>query len=272
MRSTTHAAVLIACVALGGCDKLKGAVGKGDDAGAKPSLFGEGVLSFGNDFEGEITATVAKQNDTHPIVFAMKKPRYRVDFTGTSPNPAFGPSGSFLVDPSAKKGWILVPPQKMAMVVDFEQAKAKGGLPGIPGAPKGMPTSAPKEPPKLEKTGREATIAGYHCEVYVVKEGATVKAEVCLADGLTWIDLTDLGAGSPELALAAVATGANRFPLEVKMRDGSGVVMTVTKVDKKKLDDARFTVPPDYRIVDMAAMMGGLLGPKGLPGGNVPPR
>ena len=66
---------------------------------------------------------------------------------------------------------------------------------------------------------------------------------------------------SPTLGLAAVATEANRFPLRVVSYDAKGAEemrMEVVKVEKKKLDDTRFVVPADYRVVDMTQMMNGL--------------
>jgi hypothetical protein len=260
-----------------GCDKLKGALGKGGDAGAPASSSGGGsILSFlGTDFEGEITANVttktkAQRDVPSQIVFGIHKPKYRIDTSGGAPsdNPQRVSGGSFIIDPPAKKGWLLVPAQKMAMVVDFEKMKTmpKGQIPGMPNAPKGTPSAPPTQPPKIEKTGKKDVVAGYACDVWnILSEGK--KVEACVAEGITWIDLTDLGMSSPELAVAAIATEANRFPLRVISFDAKGAEearMETTKIEKKKLDDARFVVPPDYRVIDVAQMMGGL---GGLPGG-----
>jgi hypothetical protein len=80
-------------------------------------------------------------------------------------------------------------------------------------------------------------------------------SELCLADGIAWIDLSDVGFQSPEIAAAAAVAGVNHFPLRVVVTDASGAVesrMEATKVEKKKLDDASFAVPPDYQVTDMA--------------------
>ncbi|MBX3262756.1 MAG: DUF4412 domain-containing protein [Labilithrix sp.] len=281
-RHARHAALLVGCLALGvlssGCDKLKAAIGKSDDAGAATSPPGSGgLLSFlGSDFEGEITSTITTKgrpptDGPAQIVMGIKKPRYRVDLAGgPSKNPTLAQGGAILLDPPEKKGWILVPPQKMAMLIDLEKTKSlpKGQLPGLP---KGTPSA----PPKIDKTGKKDVVAGYSCDVWnVVADGR--RTEVCVAEGITWVDLGDLGWTSPELTLAAVATEANRFPLRAVTFDASGAEetrMEATKVDRKKLDDARFVVPPDYRVVDMAAMMGGLGGLPALPGTpNVAPK
>lgn len=280
-----RAAVLVGCLALGAlstsCDKLKAAVGKSDDAGAAaPAPGAGGLLSFlGSDFEGEITSTIttkgkAPVDGPSQIVMGIKKPRYRVDLVGTpSKNPALAQGGAILLDPPAKKGFILVPPQKMAMLIDLEKVKnlPKGPIPGLPNVPKG----APSAPPKIDKTGKKDVVAGYSCDVWnVIADGK--RTEVCVAEGITWVDLGDLGWSSPELTLAAVASEANRFPLRAVTFDAAGAEetrMEATKVDKKKLDDARFVVPPDYRVVDMAAMMGGLGDLPTLPGTpNVSPK
>lgn len=277
-----HAVVLAtACLALSalGCDKLKGAIGKDGDAGA--SSGGGGVLSFlGTDFEGEISANVTSkkggQKGPMQVVFGIKKPKYRIDTTGGGFNdtPHMAQGGSLIIDPPTKKAWMVVPSQKMAIAVDLDKMKdMKGQIPGMPAAPKGVPTSVPSTPPKIDKTGKKDVVAGYSCDVWnVSSEGK--RAEACVAEGITWIDLTDLGFASPEVAVAIVASEGNRFPLRVVTFDAKGAEetrMEATKVDKKKLDDSRFVVPPDYRVVDMATMMGGF-GVKGIPTGFPPPK
>ena len=75
-----------------------------------------------------------------------------------------------------------------------------------------MPTTAPSTPPKIEKTGKKETIAGYACDVWnITSEGK--RSEVCMAEGLSWIDMSDLGMGSPEIAVA-VAAIASEGPTE----------------------------------------------------------
>ena len=284
--STKTAIVLVALTSLLGCDKLKGALGKGDADGGTTGAgtgIGAGALSFlGSDFEGEIAATVTVKAKTQKpsgpmqVVFGIKKPKYRIDVSGgaIAENPQFASGGSFIIDPPQKKGWVLIPPQKMAMVIDFDKAKAmKGQYPGLPGAPKGTP-AVPSTPPKIDKTNKKDVVAGYTCDIWNITSDGK-RAEICVAEGITWIDLSDLGMGSPELALAAVASDANRFPLRLVSYDAAGVEetrMEATKVDKKKLDDARFVVPPDYRVVDMAAMMSGLGGlGSSMPRPHIPP-
>jgi len=243
-----------------GCSKIGKAIGTDNDAAAS-------TLSnlFGNDFEGEITmAMTSKKSGTKKtgptqMVFGIKKPKYRLDSTASATDDPLN-GGTLLIDLPTKKGYLLTHSKKMAMVLDFEKMKdMKRGqtIPGLPPAPKGAPTGIPEKAPTVEKTGKKDTVAGYSCEIWnVTSEGK--KSELCAAEGITWIDLGDLGVASPEVALAAVASEANRFPLRVITFDAKGAEelrMEATKVDKKKLDDARFNVPPDYKVVDMSALM-----------------
>lgn len=209
-------------------------------------------LSFGGDFEGEITmnATRAKGSGPSQLVFGIKKPKYRVDATGNvqTSNPMMNGGATLLLDPPQKKGWALMPAQKKAIVIDFDKMKAAQ----VPGVNTGPGTKANAPPPKIEKTGKKETIAGYDCEIWNVTANDGTRSELCMADGITWIDLGDLGWSSPELTIGAVAMGANKFPLRIVSGDTR---LEATKIEKKKLDDARFVVPPDYQVIDIAAMM-----------------
>jgi hypothetical protein len=278
MRPPISTLLALGLLSLSACDKLKGAMGKDDDGGAAPASAGggggggvSGALSFlGGDFEGELTiVTTSKKQPARggpqQMVFGIKKPKYRIEASGGAPggNPALAQSGTFIIDLPAKKGYALNHPQKTAVVLDFDKMKQMSP-PGTPGGTPGTPST----PPTIEKTGKKETIAGYTCEIWnVTSEGK--KTEICAAEGLTWIDLGDLGWSSPEVTVAAVATEANRFPLRMITFDAAGAEdtrMETTKVEKKALDAASFEVPPGYRVIDMAAMMRGFGVPGGMPG------
>lgn len=267
-RLSVVVALTLAAVGVTGCDAIK-KISKRDDAGAKDS---PGIVAsfFGSDFEGEITMLMTNKRSagkTGPqqVVFGIKKPKYRIDTQGhAADDPMNG--GTAILDVSTKKGYMLIHPKKMAMVLDLEQLKnmPKGqAIPGLPPPPKGVPTTAPSQPPTVEKTGKTDVVAGYTCEIWKVTSDGK-RSEICAAEGITWIDIGDLGLSSPEISVAAVTSGANRFPLRVVFFDAAnkrGVEeefrMEATKVDKKSLDDSRFTVPPDYKIIDMSQMMKG---------------
>ncbi len=249
-----------------GCDKVKAVAD--NSAGSL----------FGGDFEGEITMNatskgqVARGGPT-TLVFGIKKPKYRIDASGgVSDNPMLSQGAAFLLEPQQKKGWLLLPAQKQAIVLDFDKMKNMGTVYNAPG--KSKPSGKQEPPPKIEKTGKKEVVAGYTCEVWKVTQNDGRKAEICAAEGITWIDLGDMGWSSPEITLAAVTSEANRFPLRIVAFDKNGTEETrleATKVDKKKLADAQFVVPSDYRVMDMANLFGGGFPalptnmPKGIP-------
>lgn len=261
--------------ALTACDKL-GLTKKDSEGGVAERGGGGGVLSFlGGTFEGEVTMKVsggssaagvgAKAGSPQTLVFGMKSPRVRVDGIGgaAAGDPMLAEGAAFIIDPPVKKGFILMPSRKMAMVIDFDKAKA----PGAPGT----------APPKIDKTGKKSVIAGYECEEWKISSKDS-RADVCVAEGIKWIDLGDIGMSSPELALAVAAGESNRFPLRLVAFDAKGTEtsrMEATKIEKKKLADDRFAVPADYKVIDMDALMGGLGGmaqPGAVPGqGKAPP-
>jgi hypothetical protein len=264
-----------------GCDKLKGKSSGAD--GSAPSSGGGGgvaggVLSFlGSDFEGEITMNATTKGGKGPktLIVGIKKPKVRVDAPNGVPtdNAMIKDGATMLIDPPQKKGWILVPQKKQALLIDFEKMKNAPGASKVFGTTKtkGPGVGASGQPPKIEKTGRKDTVAGYTCEIWNVTETNGRRAELCAAEGITWTDLTDLGMDSPELTLAAVTSEANRFPLRLIAYDQKGTEETrleATKIDKKALDETRMTVPPDYQVIDLATMLSGA---GGLPPGFQPP-
>lgn len=245
MKRVLLAAGFVSALSTSGCSKIAKQAG----------------LSFGGDFEGEITMNATRAQGSGPtqMVFGIKKPKYRVDATGNvgASNPMMSGGSTLLLDPPAKKGYALQPALKKAVVIDFDKMKAAN----VPGASTGPGTKSNQPPPKVEKTGKKETIAGYDCEIWYVTPNNGPKSELCMADGITWIDLGDLGWSSPEMTIGAVATGANKFPLRIASGDTK---LEATKIEKKKLDDSRFVVPPDYQVIDVSAMMQNLpiLAPK----------
>lgn len=228
---------------LAGCDKGKAPSGESTSPDAAASSAG---ALLGADFEGEVTATMTQKavpNRPAQLVFAIKKPKYRMDMTQE------GQLSSVVFSLPEKKGWLLVHPQRTAMVMDLQT-----GL-GITDKP-----AAPKTTPKIDKTGKKDAVAGYACELWNITNGGR-RVEACVAEGIDWIDLSDIGWAPTNLSTAAFATQANHFPLRAISYDAKGAEesrIEATKVEKKKLDDAKLGVPADYRVIDMSKLQGGL--------------
>ena len=283
-----------------GCDKLGLGGGKGADGGSTASGGGGGLFSFlDKSFEGEVTMLVSGKGlggsggsaagaaNTAPktLLFGLKSPKLRLDLApdASAGNPMLAQGVALIIDPPAKKGYALIIAQKKAIVLDFDKAKGGLKLPSVPGGPSTAPSGPPPDPPKIEKTGKTDTVAGYQCDIWKITS-KTTHADACLAEGIKWIDLTDLGVQSPEFAAVAAVSDFNHFPLRMVAFDDKNVEtsrMEATKIEKKKLDDTHFAVPADFQVVDLAAMLGAFGGgapggppggpPGGFPGGRRPP-
>ena len=276
-RMVAVALALVATTSLG-CDKL--GLGKKDGDGGSSSSSGGGALSFlDSTFEGEITMNLqgkaGSKEGPKSLLVSLKTPRVRVDAGAelAPGNPFLAGGLAFIVDPPAKKGYALINSQKKAVVLDFD--KAKGGFkpPSMGGGPSGA-GGPPEDPPKIEKTGKKDTIAGYSCEIWKITSKAN-HAEACLAEKIKWIDFTDLAIQSPSFAAMVAVSDFNHLPLRIVSFDDKNVEegrMEVTKVDKKKLADAQFTVPADFQIVELSALLAGFGAPPGGggPGGRRP--
>jgi len=126
----------------------------------------------------------------------------------------------------------------------------------------------------LVRTGKTDTVAGYACEMVLIKDKKTNKTEteLCIAKGLGYLMATgNMGrsgqrAEPPWMKEFREHFKDGGFPLRTIMRNDDGTEdtrMEVTKVEKKRLEESLFTVPPGYKKFDMAEMMKS----KGMPGG-----
>ena len=291
--ATALAATFAIATSSAGCDKLRG----GSADGGAAASGGGGLFSFlDKSFEGEVTMNVsgkdlaggannaAAAKQPKSLLFGLKTPKVRVDAGAdiAQGNPMLAQGAAFIIDPPAKKAYALLIAQKKAIVLDLDKSHGGLKLPRAPGSP-AAPSGPPSDPPKIEKTGKKEVVAGFQCEVWKITS-KTGHADACLAEGIKWIDLADIGVQSPEFAAVAAVSDFNHFPLRFVAFDAQNVEtsrMEATKIEKKKLDDARFVVPPDFQVIDMSAMLGNLQGlgaaggrpglPPGLPPGFVPP-
>ena len=263
---TLTAVVMV--LALTGCDKLKAAAGKDVDGGTASTSSGGGALSFlHEDFEGEIAMHMKTARDDRPVIVQIKKPRYRLDFI----DPQKKGDGSMIVDMPARKVFVLIHQTKMAMSMGFDDIKnMKGKLAGMTGVKLPDTTTAP---PKVEKTGKKDSVAGYECEVWKITQSDGKVSDTCMAEGIDWVDIGELSGMGGGPSLAPLTTDANHVPLRVVAHDKAGAEelrFEATKVERKPVDAAQLAVPAGYNVMDMSTMMQGLMG-GGLPSGLIPP-
>jgi hypothetical protein len=179
-----------------------------------------------------------------------------------------------IYDTAAKKVTIVTDARKQAMVIDFNNGKPLGGMPGGP-APAG--SAAPSKPQtKITKTGKYETIAGFRCEDWEMtsdhKEGMLCVAE----QGVSWLSLPTSIFPSEHAYMAELADGKH-LPLKMIGYEKDGTTEQIhieaTKIEKKAIDDAQFQVPAGYNVMDLEKMfagMGGLGGMGGMPPGMTP--
>jgi len=191
------------------------------------------VLAWAQAFEGTVNARIGTGEGGRPPVeaqYSMRegKLRMEVDVPGRSE----GARSIVIMDPAAKTAYMLMPAQKMYMV-----------MPAMPGA------GAEERHPEIVKTGRKEKIAGYDCEHWIVKDKAG-EVDACVASGM--------GAFASGMGRDTGWSGSLRdqqgFPLKVA-KVGGATIMEVTKIERKKLDPSLFTVPADYQKREMPSGM-----------------
>ncbi len=146
--------------------------------------------------------------------------------------------------PTEKKTYLLLDQQSMYMEVNLsnELARATTGGANVPDV-------------KVTRTGKKETIAGYECE-HVTVEAQQQTSDVCLAKGLgpfvnAMSAMGGMGRGNrAQPAWQRSLEGEGGFPLKVKRQDGV-VQLEVTKIEKRVLTDAPFTIPNNYTKMDM---------------------
>ncbi len=279
----------ISCSSLLGCDKIKSAMGKSDEGGVSTTSGGTGALNILNGFEGAIGVMVKgkglKAEKPINLVIDVKGDRIRVDLPqGIEGTEQFGKVYG-IYDSPAKKVFVVLDDKKQVIVLDLN--KSAEDLKSMkPSAPHhGGGGGPPPTPPKITKTGKIDTVAGYSCEIWSIESGDAKekgKAEVCIAEqGVSWFHIPMTGVPAEYSFMSEMLDGKH-FPLRMVMFDTANVEegrVEVTKIDKKSLDASVFIPPPTYQQMDMAqavgAMMGGGMGPgmggrPGMPPGMGP--
>ena len=191
------------------------------------------------EFEGVITVHMAgSARDGTPIPdieYLSRGGKMRVNVR--SPMGAIG----VIAIPAEKKLFTLLDAQSMYMEAPMSFDLHAGAA------------NATTPAPTITRTGRKEKIAGYECEHIIVAatQGST---DVCMARGLgPFLNASSVFGGGQMLPWqrALVADGA--FPLKVTRADGS-TQLEVTKIERKPLSDALFTVPDSYTKMEMPAI------------------
>lgn len=240
------------------------------DAAAPSSLPGApaaslpGAPAASGAFEGTITANLHGVGQSSVLKYAIKGQRARVETNLAQSGSAMA---IVLMDLSAGSQTMLMPQAKAYMTMDLNNEKFKGMA-------ERYGKSAAGQPMKITSTGKTETVAGYTCEHWVMDNGKQ-QTDMCLAKGLGFFgnsgqlssvlsQLKNLPLGdqakatldaNPEFARFA-AQGA--FPLKIAQieKDQTKPILEVTSVERKPLDDALFTIPADYKKMNLPGLSG----------------
>jgi hypothetical protein len=250
--------------------------------GARPStpLPSTGTLA---NFEGELGLSVRTPSvkDAQTMTLFVKGQRLRFDIpAGLDHDPQLGRSPHITLDLGLKR---------MTAVVDERKTAITFSLDAMEQMQKTMAAQRPQaatEPPKIEKTGRKATIAGYPCEDWELSSKNGEKATVCMSnEAAPWAALPT-SAMDANKAWAREIFDGQHLPLRIVTSSPQGETrLEVTKIEKKPVADSVFEAPAGYQVMDMSAfakqMMdsaaagqtaAGQLPPGQIPAGaNVPP-
>jgi len=241
-----------------------------DSSGASSS---SSAASGAGAFEGAITARMFAGDQPMEIKYAIKGTRTRVE---TQLSQGGTQTGVMLMDVSSgTQTTMLMPKTKTYMTMGLdEMALALAGV-NLPADVVNKRLSALDDASgdfrKVTSTGKTETVAGFTCQHWLF--GDKQGTDVCLAQGLGYFGgggqsggvfdkLKNLAMGdkmkaqlaaNPEFA-KFVEGGA--FPLKMaKIEDGqSKTVMEVTNIERKSLDDSLFTVPADYKKMEIPGM------------------
>lgn len=228
-------------------------------------------LSGSGDFEGLIAMKMAGEDQKGAEMTYFLKGRHTRIETKMGDNPEG--QAVMLWDLEGAKITTLMPSRKMYMTMDLKETQE-----GLKEAAEKMKKDKGEEEetkfPKLTPTGKQETIAGYNCEHWLMGDKQDI--DMCVAKGLGYFGMGGQSRGglgslgnlafSPKLLAEAAAhpewvkfLEGGAFPLKLTaMEDGKVKMnMEATKIERKSLDDSLFSIPADYKELNMGNLTGG---------------
>ncbi|HEU4390051.1 MAG TPA: DUF4412 domain-containing protein [Blastocatellia bacterium] len=258
LRTPAVVALLCACAVAAACTKSGTPTSSAtSSSGSAPS-----ANTGGGDFEGTIAMKMTGESQRAvEMTYFIKGQHTRIE-TKVPDSPEG--TATMLWDLQAAKMTTLIPSRKMYMTMDLKEAAAS-----LKDATAEMKQSSPdaeeKKFPKLTPTGREETIAGYPCQHWLM--GDKQELDMCVAKGLGYFGMGGQSRSSfgslvfsPKMIAAAAEhpewvklLEGGAFPLKLTSTENGNVKMTMeaTRIEKKSLEDSLFTIPPDYKELNM---------------------
>jgi hypothetical protein len=192
-------------------------------------------------FEGKIELLSTEGKKSFTTTFYYKGDKMRVESSEAKD------TGAMVMDMAAKEMLILMPSEKMYMVMKF------GGQ---------MEEKTTDTTTAPVKTGRTETILGYECHEYTVTENKKV-TEYWAAKGLgVFRSMARGGPGRPPAGLSPWEAEAMReglFPLRTIERSVKGKEISrseATAIEPGSLSASLFAPPKDFAKFEMPSMFG----------------
>lgn len=199
-------------------------------------------------FEGTIHFDMTSGRDTQQMIYSLKGEQARFEI------PQAGAGGmSAIVDLPKQQMTMMMPEQRMYMVMSLEQAPGSGRA------------QARRDEVGFEDTGETEDILGHTCRKYRITDRDST-TDVWGAEGIGMF-MAQLGGGGP-MQRGSVPGWQQElgtkgfFPLRVVGRNRRGKEtfrMEATKIDETTLSDALFTIPEGYQQFNMGGMLRGLV-------------
>lgn len=215
----------------------------------------------GGAFEGLITSKMNTGGQPMEIKYAIKGSRTRIE---TQLAAGGSQMGAVLMDFASGTQTMLIPQMKTYTTMNWNE---EGGIKKI------VEKVGADNSFKTTQTGKTETIAGHTCTHWIL--GEKQDTDACLAQGLGYFGGgSDSGGLFDQLRSFALGDKAKAalqsnpeflkfveggvFPLKLAtIENGQArTIMEVTSVERKPLDDSLFSIPADYKKMEIPGMPG----------------
>ena len=186
-----------------------------------------------NNFEGKITFKAFDDDGIHSMDYYVKGNKIRFDTKEEER------AGQIIWDTSTKQFMVIMPEQKMYMVMQLPESKMKKDLSGKLG-----------KNTTFTKTGETKKILGYTAEKLKYKDDQD-QGEAWMTQELGAFKLFDnpMQRDEDKPQWQKDFDAAGYFPLEVY--ENGKKVFEMISIEKKSLDESMFEAPSDYKKMEM---------------------
>lgn len=185
-------------------------------------------------FEGKVTFNVYDGGEGHTMEYFVKGSKMRFDVNEK------GQMGQIIMDPAAKQFMMIMPQQKMYMVMQIPDNKMNSEN-----------SEGSKDNTKFVKTGETKKILGYTAEKWTYNDGDN-QGEAWMTNEVGALMMFDNPMQKEKPQWMKDIEDAGYFPLEVY--ENGNKVYEVTDIEKKTLDNSMFEPPAGYQKMDMPMM------------------